>query len=74
MYNAATMMQMMQSMLSKNGGNPQLLVQNILMQNPKFAQMIQGQNPEMLAKNALSQMGINPQDVIRMMNGFIGKH
>lgn len=73
MYNAATMMQMMQSMLSKNGGNPQLLVQNILMQNPKFAQMIQGQNPEMLAKNALSQMGINPQDVIRMMNGFIGK-
>lgn len=73
MYNAATMMQMMQSMLSKNGGNPQLMVQNILMQNPKFAQMIQGQNPEMLAKNALSQMGINPQDVIRMMNGFIGK-
>ena len=73
MHNATTMMQMMQSMLSKNGGNPQLLVQNILMQNPKFAQMIQGQNPEMLAKNALSQMGINPQDVIRMMNGFIGK-
>lgn len=74
MYNATTLMQMMQSMLSKNGGNPQLLVQNILRQNPKFAQMIQGQNPEMLAKNALSQMGINPQDVIRMMNGFIGKH
>lgn len=73
MYNATTMMQMMQSMLSKNGGNPQLLVQNILRKNPKFAQMIQGQNPEMLAKNALSQMGINPQDVIRMINGFIGK-
>ena len=51
MYNATTMIQMMQSMLSKNGGNPQILVQNILRQNPKFAQMIQGQNPEILAKD-----------------------
>ena len=74
MYNPAAMMQMMQAMLSKNGGNTQMLIQNIIRQNPKFAQMIQGQNPEILAKNALSQMGINPQDVIRMMNGFIGKH
>lgn len=74
MYNATTMMQMMQSMLSQNGGNPQILAQNILRQNPKFAQMIQGQNPEMLAKNALSQMGINPQDIIRMMSGLIGKN
>lgn len=73
MYNPAAMMQMMQAMLAQNGGNPQMLIQNILRKNPKFAQMIQGQNPEVLAKNALSQMGINPQDVIRMMNGFIGK-
>ena len=74
MYNPAAMMQMMQTMLAKNGGNHQMLIQNILRQNPKFAQMIQGQNPEILAKNALSQMGINPQDVIRMMSGFIGKN
>ena len=74
MYNPAAMMQMMQAMLAKNGGNPQMLIQNILRQNPKFAQMIQGQNPEVLAKNALSQMGINPQDFIRMMSGFIGKN
>ena len=58
---------MLQRMLSQGGANPQAMAQRILQQNPQFAKMLQGQNPQDLLNKQLQQMGINPNEIQRMI-------
>lgn len=52
---------MVQNMLRQGGGNPQVIAQNILKNNPQFANMLQGQNLQELAMNEMRKSGLNPQ-------------
>ena len=61
---------MVQNMLRQGGGNIQSVAQNILKNNPQFAQQIQGQNVRELAMNEMRKRGLNPQ---MFMNGMFGK-
>lgn len=58
------------NMIRQGGGNLQAVAQNILKNNPKFAQQIQGQNLQELAMSEMRKRGINPQT---FMNGMFGK-
>ena len=58
-----TIMQMM----SQGGGNPQLMAQQILAQNPEFAKQIQGQDVQKMAQQMLRQRGIDPNMIQQMM-------
>jgi hypothetical protein len=60
---------MLQNMLKQGGGNPQVIAQNILKNNPQFANAIQGQNIQELAMNEMRKSGINPQ---MFMNNMFG--
>ena len=60
---------MIQNMLRQCGGNPQVVAQNILKNNPQFANMIQGQNLQELAMKEMRKSGLNPQ---MFMNGMFG--
>jgi hypothetical protein len=60
---------MLQNMLKQGGGNPQVIAQNILKNNPQFANAIQGQNVQELAMNEMRKSGINPQ---MFMNNMFG--
>lgn len=57
---------MLQNMLRQGGGNPQMIAQNILKNNPQFAQQLQGQNLQDLAMKTMQQRGINPQQIMQM--------
>lgn len=59
-----------QSLLKQGGGNVQNVAQNILKNNPQFAQQIQGQNLQELAMSEMRKRGINPQ---MFMNSMFGK-
>ena len=60
---------MVQNMLRQGGGNPQVIAQNILKNNPQFANAIQGQNLQELAMNEMRKRGLNPQ---MFMNNMFG--
>lgn len=60
---------MVQNMIRQSGGNMQGMAQNILRNNPQFAQMLQGQNLQELAMKEMRRSGIDP----RMMNGMFGQ-
>lgn len=59
-----------QNMIKQGGGNVQTIAQNILKNNPQFAQSIQGQNVQELAMNEMRKRGLNPQ---MFMNNMFGK-
>lgn len=59
---------MVQNMIRQSGGNMQSMAQNILKNNPQFAQMLQGQNLQELAMKEMRRSGIDP----RMLNGMFG--
>lgn len=61
-------MQQLAMMLQQGGGNPQAYVQQLLAQNPQFAQQLQGQNVQQLAAQALQQRGIDPQQFFAALN------
>jgi hypothetical protein len=60
---------MVQNMLRQGGGNPQVIAQNILKNNPQFAQRLQGQNLQELAMQEMRKSGLNPQ---MFMNNMFG--
>jgi len=62
-------MMMLQNMANQSMGNVQQFAQNLLRQNPQFAQQIQGRNLQQEAMNMLRQQGINPQSVMQMFSG-----
>lgn len=57
-------------LLRQSGGNMQNVAQNILKNNPDFANAIQGQNLQELASKAMANSGINPQ---MFMNNMFNK-
>lgn len=59
---------MVQNMVRQSGGNMQAMAQNILRNNPQFAQMLQGQNLQEMAMNEMRRSGIDP----RMINSMFG--
>ena len=66
--NPMALMQTIQSMM-QGGQNPQVLANQILQQNPQFARMIQGQNVQQMAMEAMRQQGIDPNQIAQMMGG-----
>lgn len=66
--NPMALMQTIQSMM-QGGQNPQVLANQILQQNPQFARMIQGQNVQQMAMEAMKQQGIDPNQIAQMMGG-----
>lgn len=46
--------------------NPQALLQNIMMNNPGFAQQLQGKNPRDYAISLLQSNNIDPMQILRM--------
>lgn len=66
--NPMALMQSIQGMV-QGGQNPQVLVNQILQQNPQFARMIQGQNVQQMAMEAMRQQGIDPNQIAQMMGG-----
>lgn len=67
--NAQMLLNAVQMLMSQGGANPQMVAQNILRNNPQFAQMIQGQNVQQLAIKAMQDRGINPAQVMGYFNG-----
>lgn len=53
-------------LMAQAGNNPQAFVQQLLQNNPQFAQRIQGQNPQQLAMQELQKRGINPNQIMQM--------
>lgn len=66
--NPMALMQTIQSMM-QGGQNPQALANQILQQNPQFARMIQGQNVQQMAMEAMRQQGIDPNQIAQMLGG-----
>lgn len=60
---------MVMNMLRQGGGNPQTIAQNIVKNNPQFANMIQGQNLQELAMNEMRKSGIDPKMLMDNMFG-----
>ena len=56
-------------LLQQSGGDMQNIAQNILKNNPDFANAIQGQNLQELAMNEMRKSGLNPQ---MFMNNMFG--
>lgn len=61
---------MVQNMIKQSGGNMQGMAQNILKNNPQFANALQGQNLQELAMKEMRRSGIDP----RMLNGMFGQN
>lgn len=61
---------MVQNMIRQSGGNMQGMAQNILKNNPQFANALQGQNLQELAMKEMRRSGIDP----RMLNGMFGQN
>ena len=59
---------MVQNMIRQSGGNMQGMAQNILKNNPQFANALQGQNLQELAMKEMRRSGVNP----KMLNGMFG--
>ena len=66
--NPMTLMQSIQGMM-QGGQNPQVLANQILQLNPQFARMIQGQNVQQMAMDAMRQQGIDPNQIAQMFGG-----
>ena len=66
--NPMALMQSIQGIM-QGGQNPQVLANQILQQNPQFARMIQGQNVQPMAMEAMSQQGIDPNQIAQMFGG-----
>lgn len=66
--NPMALMQSIQGMM-QGGQNPQVLANQILQQNPQFARMIQGQNVQQMAMEAMRQQGIDPNQIAQMLGG-----
>ena len=64
--------QQMMAMMSQGAGNPQAYVQQLLQNNPQFAQQIQGKNVQQMAAQAMQQMGINPQQFFQNPHQVLG--
>ena len=60
---------MISQMIASGRSNPGAMVQQIMAQNPQFAQMVRGQNPRQLAEQSLRQMGIDPAQIGNMVGG-----
>ena len=67
-------LQMIAQMIASGRSNPSAMVQQIMAQNPQFAQMVRGQNPRQLAEQILRQMGIDPAQIGNMMNGGMNQY
>ena len=65
MFNNPILM-MIQQMMSRGGNNPQAMVQQILQNNPQFAQQIQGKDVSKMAQDMLRQRGIDPAQIQNM--------
>lgn len=65
MFNNPILM-MIQQMMSRGGNNPQAMVQQILQNNPQFAQQIQGKDVSRMAQDMLRQRGIDPAQIQNM--------
>lgn len=61
---------MVKNMMQQVGGNPQAMVQNILKNNPAFANAIQGQNLQDMAMKQMQGRGIDPRS---FMGGMMAK-
>lgn len=61
-------MQMIQMLMQQGNGNPQMIAQQLLRQNPQFAKAIQGQNPEVLAKQVAQNQGVDLNQMLSMFN------
>lgn len=57
---------MIQQMMMRGGNNPQAMVQQILQNNPQFAQQIQGKDVSRMAQDMLRQRGIDPAQIQNM--------
>ena len=66
--NPMALMQSIQGMI-QGGQNPQVLANQILQQNPQFARMLQGQNVQQMAMEAMRQLGIDPNQIAQMFGG-----
>lgn len=53
----------------KSGGNPQAMVESMAANNPQIQQAIQqaGGDPKKAFYNMAQQMGVDPQEVLKMM-------
>lgn len=53
----------------KSGGNPQAMVESMVANNPQIQQAIQqaGGDPKKAFYNMAQQMGVDPQEVLKMM-------
>ena len=67
MFNNPILM-MIQQMMSRGGNNPQAMVQQILQNNPQFAQQIQGKDVSRMAQDMLRQRGIDPAQMQNMFS------
>lgn len=65
MFNNPILM-MIQQMMGRGGSNPQAMVQEILRNNPQFAQQIQGKDVSRMAQDMLRQRGIDPAQIQSM--------
>lgn len=61
---------MVQNMIKQSGGNLQMMAENILKNNPKFANAIRGQNLQNLTIQQMQNRGIDPHT---FMNGGMNK-
>lgn len=52
---------MVQNMLRQSGGNMEMMAQNILKNNPQFAQQLQGKNLQELAMQEMRKSGLDPR-------------
>lgn len=59
-------MTIMQKLMQRSNGNPQMLVEQLLRKNPQFARAIQGQNPEMLAKQIMQKNNVDINQIMSM--------
>lgn len=60
---------MIKNMVQQSGGNMQSMAQNILRNNPDFANAIQGQNLQQMAISKMAQNGMNPKMFMDNMFG-----
>lgn len=57
---------MIQQMMMSGGNNPQAMAEQILRNNPQFAQQIQGKDVSKMAQEMLRQRGIDPAQIQNM--------
>lgn len=61
-------MGMIMQLLAQGGANPQAFANQLLQNNPDFAKAIQGQNPQELAMAELKKRGIDPNQILQLIN------